>query len=173
MKPNTQLDADIAAILGPSLNGQLDALCRCMLLAESAIDAAKERHPEHATALHDAFLALQPSDVILHSGPDRLFPLHCHELLERIAAGKDLCPGTDTELVGALSATSLEHPLDRAATYLYWRLFSKLFPTEAAAMRAELEPIAADCTDRDRARELEATLRRKLAVKTRGAKAAA
>ncbi|MEB2283555.1 MAG: class I SAM-dependent methyltransferase [Myxococcales bacterium] len=83
MKPTTPLDTDIAAILGPSFTGPLDPLLRRMALAENEIDAAKKRHPEHAMALHDAFLALQPSDVILRSGPDKLYPLHCHELLER------------------------------------------------------------------------------------------
>jgi len=63
----------------------------------------------------------------------------------------------------------LEHA--QPATFLYWTIFTRLMPNEGASIRAELEPIAADSTDRDQARKLEATLRRKLGVKDRGSKA--
>jgi hypothetical protein len=38
---------------------------------------------------------------------------------------------TKAELVATLSALSLQSPLDRSATLLYWDTFATLFPKEA------------------------------------------
>lgn len=171
MKPNQNETAfNITTLLGGAVKARLDSLFRCMELAEEAITAAKARTPEHATQLHAAFRALQPSEPILASGAEKLYPAHCHELLDRVAAGEDLRAATTAEVLGALSVASLEFPLDRPMTYLYWQLFSQLFPADAVAVGSGLEPIAADSTDRERARSFEARLRRKLAVKERSAK---
>jgi hypothetical protein len=58
---------------------------------------------------------------------------------------------------------SLAAPLERAATILYWDHFAELFPADAARIRSEVGPVAADSYDQVRAKELEAKLRRRLA----------
>ena len=154
-------------ILGRPLATHLEILFECMELAEKEIASAKQRSPEHAERLHTAFLALQPSTPLLHRCPERLFRAHCRELLERVTKSHDLRPATTAEVVAVLSAMSLEHPLDRPATVLYWEGFTALFPEEATRVRAEIGPVAADSRDRECARELEAKLRKKLAVPSR------
>jgi hypothetical protein len=58
--------------------------------------------------------------------------------------------------------TPLESPI-RAATVLYCDRFAELFPSEAARLRSETGPVAADSYDQVRPKELEARLRRQLA----------
>jgi len=167
-----QSPADIArTLLGATLAELLDETFRRMDLAEEEIAAAMARRPEHGTALHGAFRALCPTQALRGAGR-ALYRAHCRELLERVVAGDDLRPATTAELAALLSALSLEAPLDRPTTVLYWRVFTAIFPTEAAAIRHEVGAVAADDYEQARARRLEARLRRKLRVPSRRLSAA-
>ncbi len=137
-----------------------------MELAEEEIDAAKRRHPLAAGRIHRAFRHLCPSPA-LSAAPEKLFRAHCTELLERVAAGCDLRPGTTAEVLAVLSELSLRAPLERAHTLLFVKLFSDLFPEAAARMQSENEPPAADRYERERVVELEAAFRAKLRVPDR------
>lgn len=58
---------------------------------------------------------------------------------------------------------SLTAPLERAATVLYWDRFAEIFPSDAARLRSEIGPAAADSYDEVRAKELGTKFRRQLA----------
>jgi hypothetical protein len=164
-RTNASLDA-ARAILGGPLTSILDGAFRKMEIAEEEIAKAKRRSPEHAERLHRAFLLLCPSEA-LASAAERLYRLHCRELLARVAAGDDTRTATNAELASVLSVLSLAAPLDRSATLLYWRIFGALLPKEAEELRAGIGPVAADAYDETCAKDLERTLRKKLTTLTR------
>jgi len=164
-KTNPSLDA-VRAILGGPLTSVLDGAFRKMEIAEEEIADAKRRSPDHAECIHCAFLLLCPSDA-LASAAERLYRLHCRELLARVAAGDDTRTATNAELASVLSALSLAAPLDRSATLLYWRTFTALFPEEAADLHAGIGPVVADAYDETCTKDLERKLRKKLKVPTR------
>jgi hypothetical protein len=101
--------------------------------------------------------------VVLREAGERLYRAYCREMLARIAAGSPLGAATTAELLALLQAMSLATPLDPAATVLYWDRFAETFPADAARLRSEIGPVAADSYDLVRAKELEAKLRRQLA----------
>jgi len=156
------LFAAASELLGTRLAGTIAHTFRRMEIAEEEIAAAKAQHPLLAAQLHDVFRELCPPSVLREAG-DRLYRTYCRELLARIAGGQALAPATTAELLAALQAMSLAAPLERAATVLYWDRFAELFPGEAARLRSETGPVAADSYDQVRAKELEAKLRRQLA----------
>ncbi len=148
-------------LLGAGVASTIAHTFRCMEIAEEEISAAKARRPLLATQLHDGFRELCPPQVLREAG-ERLYRAHCRELLDRIATGSPLRPATTAELLAVLQAMSLAAPLERAATVLYWDRFGELFPADAARIRSEVGPLAADSYDQVRAKELEAKLRRQL-----------
>jgi hypothetical protein len=163
-KNETTNDLFIAAteLLGAGLGGTIVHTFRCMEIAEEEIAAAKARHPLIAAQLHEGFRELGPP-VVLREAGERLYRAYCREMLARIAVGSPLGTATTAELLALLQAMSLAAPLDRAATVLYSDRFAETFPADAARLRSEIGPVAADSYDQVRAKELEAKLRRQLA----------
>lgn len=134
-------------LLGAPLGGLLDETFRLMEVAEEEIAQAKGRSPEHAEKLHGGFAVLCPSEPLRGIG-ENLYRAHCRELLDRVREGHDTRAATGAEVVAVLSALSLQAPLDRPATFLYWQLFSALFPTESTALRAKVGSVAAYSYDK-------------------------
>lgn len=156
----------MSAILGSSLTAAFADVFRLMEIAEEEIEVAKRRHPEVAAVLHRAFLLLCPSTP-LRGHSEKLYRVHCRELLARVRERMDTRRGTSAEIVASLSRLSLLCPLDRTATVLYWRLFEELFPNDAASLCESVGPVVADDYDKTSAAELERGLRRKLSVSDR------
>lgn len=163
MTTATRTTERLNAILSPQEAGAITQTFRRMEIAEREIARAKEEFPLLATQIHESFRALCPTEPLRRLS-DKVYRHHCRELLERVASGRDLRPGTDAELVAVISEASLAAPPDRATTYLYWQLFERVFPGEAGVIREDLGPVHADDYDRVRAKELEQSLRRKLAA---------
>jgi len=127
--------------------------------AEEEIAAAQKRHPSHAAAIWDAFPVCQRSRV-LREAPELAYRIHLRCLLDRVAAGEDLRPATDGEVLAVLSALSLEHPLRQDAAALYECLMIK-----HTSYRTGESPLSETYTGA--VEELLAQLRRKLSVKRR------
>jgi hypothetical protein len=149
-------------LLGEGLGGTIAHTFRCMEIAEEEIAAAKARRPLLAAQLHDGFRELCPPAVLREAG-ELLYRAYCSEMLARIATGSPLGSATTAELLAVLQAMSLTAPLERAATVLYWDRFAEIFPADAARLRSEIGPVAADRYDEVRAKELETKFRRQLA----------
>lgn len=156
-------DADrpsLSSLLGPLETG-LDRLFRFMEIGESEIDKAKGRHPERADAIHDAFRYLSPTDVI---DTEMLYQAHAREIVERVAGGSDLRPGTAAEVLGALSKLTLVAPPTRVQTLLYMKLFGELFPADAETILAEIGGMDPDSYEESQIGELEDEFCRKLST---------
>lgn len=151
---------------GERVAGAIEGVFSRMELAEEEIEAAKRRHPRLAGRIHQAFLHLCPTPALSSAG-EKAFRAHCRELLERVAAGEDLRPGTAAEVLSILSELSLAAPLDRIGTLLFVKLFASLFPEAAATMHRYDEPPQADRYEKERVAELEVSLRRKLSAADR------
>jgi hypothetical protein len=152
----------LSDILGGTAAQAMDRLFRCVEIAEEEIAAAKLGQPHKQSVIHDAFRHLQPSEVLLEHGSERLYRKHCQEIIRRVTCGEKLRPATTAEFVGALSTMSLMQSLNRSAELAYWNGLSKLFPEDTAHLRSQVGPVIADDFDRAQAKDLEQTLRRKL-----------
>ncbi|MEU3052203.1 hypothetical protein [Streptomyces griseus] len=101
--------------------------------AEDEIESARRRHKEKDRGpLWRAFALLKPTADRMTS--EAVYRAHCGELLERVAAGKDTRPGSDIELVLALSRTSNAAPMNPSACCLYFRLMSRCLPRHWARL---------------------------------------
>jgi len=155
-------------------------------IALDEIRRAEERHPKALARLveKDALMLLRPTDALLDDDPRELRPSlyreHCKELLDRLANGKDLRPGTTAELIGALrahheeedrlsgttvklaDAMRAQHEVgrDRIATLLLSYLENR---ENWLACYDETFPHGDTWSERRAVRRLEASLRKKLA----------
>lgn len=95
-----------------------------MAIAEEAIEEAIARHPAHRGPLHDGFRYL----CWVGEGvpPEKVYRHHIEEILERLAAGEDMDPATDAEVLMALHLTSLKAPLSQQGDALYCRLYESV-----------------------------------------------
>jgi hypothetical protein len=95
--------------------------------AQDEVEAAQKRHGEtgHGPIWKRGFLAVNQPDLIWS---EMLFRAHCREILDRIAAGTDLRPGTNAELISTLHSASLGTPLTAGVDTLYFRIFARTFP---------------------------------------------
>lgn len=100
-------------------------------LAEDEIDQAQARHPEAADLIKSCFLPLKPSQF-LNGAPDMVYRAHVRELLDRVAQGQPLAPGTGVEIMMVLKECSFIAPLNSDATGLYLKLFQDAFGQEMA-----------------------------------------
>lgn len=130
-----------------------------MDIAEDEIAAGKLRYPLQADLINDSFRYLVPTECV-HT--DTLFRAHAREIVDRVAKGDDVRPGTTAEVIGAISKLTVVAPPSRELTLLYMKLFSQLFPHHAHQVLEETGPIEPDGYERQRMDELEAELRRKL-----------
>lgn len=73
--------------------------------------------------IDDAWMALGDGLEAFHGKAPEVFRHHCRELLERAAAGEPLQPGTEAEVLLALSALSLKAPPSSQYAALFERLF--------------------------------------------------
>lgn len=142
---------DAASAIGSVLN--------LMGVAEREIEGAMRRHPKHADALWHCFSLIQPTGegegVGVH---EQLYRSHARELLERVAAGKDLRPATSAEVLAAMKEVTLRTPMNNAGMGLYWRMWKACGMPEIAEAGAEhYEALSASAID-----EAEQQTRRKL-----------
>ena len=94
--------------------------------------------------------------------------VHIKELIERVAAGADIRPGTTAEVVATLSRLSTVAPFPRSLQLLYEKLFTELFPREAEAIFTESSRSVPDSYEITRMDELEAEFRQKLGCERTG-----
>lgn len=124
-------------LYGAQTANRIFALFRLVEVAEEEIEAANDRHPP--IDFSRAFNIVRPA---FPGGPpsERLYRIHCRELLDRIAAGasrKEINAGTDAEVLDALQHMSLTRPPGEDEHCFYWRLFERWFPEDAARLEAE------------------------------------
>lgn len=130
--------------------------------ADEEIEAARERHGETDRGpLWKSFLTVkvtgQPymwSEVIYRS--------HARELLDRVAAGHDVRPATDAEMIAALRESSLVAPLSSAAATLYFRIAARSFPDLWAVSGDHSDLASYEAVHGSAADEHEGWLRKKL-----------
>ena len=154
--------ASLTDLVPPAIGRVIANSFRRMTVAEDEIRAAKARHPRKAAKLDQAFRYLCPP-ALLGGLDDMVYRAHAREILERVAKGGKLRPGTTAEVVAALSHGSQVAPPGRIEMLLYTELFARLFPKESLRLMTDSRPAAPDRYERERMRELEQELRRKLA----------
>jgi hypothetical protein len=102
---------------------------RALGWALEEIEAARVRHnqpdPETSTIKARGLRAVKQASLL---GSETLFRLHCREILDRIAAGADLGPGTDAEMIRILRDYPKDLPMPPGAATLYFRLVARRFP---------------------------------------------
>ncbi|GAB4086322.1 hypothetical protein GCM10028784_29520 [Myceligenerans cantabricum] len=94
--------------------------------AESEIDAAVARHPDHADLLYHGFGLLIPTHRLMAT--EFVSRSHYRELLDRLASGQDTRLGTAAEVCCACCEASLVAPLSSPAAGLYFRMWEVAFP---------------------------------------------
>jgi len=118
----------VSELIGPRFSDALDRLFRAMEIAEEEITRAQERWPGKREEIWDTFKYLSLGTCSIPEGySDRVYRAHCREILERVAGGEDLRPGTDAECMVALCEMSQMTPLEWDAAALYQRLFERRF----------------------------------------------
>jgi hypothetical protein len=130
--------------------------------AEQEIAAAAGRHPGQADVLYHAFGVLLPRDIGPGMGTELVYRGHVRELLERAAAGADLCPATAAEICLALVETSLRAPMHGPAAGLYFRMWLAAFPDNPLTIEHADQQVHYEHLHGPRIDELEADLRHKL-----------
>ncbi len=107
--------------------------------AEDEIAKARDRHgeTEEHGPLWSAFRLLTPTHDMMAT--EFVYRAHCHDLLERVAAGLDTRSATDVELACACASASLVAPLTPAGTGLYLRVWHRRFPERSVASPEDLD----------------------------------
>lgn len=116
--------ADIFA----ELQNDLGVIFTAIEWAEDEIAHAQQRHPGKPEMWATFHLLLPTHDLMC---TELVYRAHCRELLERAAAGEDTRPATDAEIALACAGASELAPLTPAATGLYFRVWSRAFPSYA------------------------------------------
>jgi hypothetical protein len=95
--------------------------------ADDEIDKARVRHGETDRGpLWHSFLTVRQNEPYM--ADEIIYRAHAREILERIAAGRDVRPGTDAEMIAGLRQSSVVTPLSPAAATLYFRIAARSFP---------------------------------------------
>lgn len=95
-------------------------------VADQEIKDTGVKNKKEADTLNTAFPALRPRRMFF--GKDmKVYRHHCKELIRRVLRGESLEPATEAEVMLALSAMSLEAPLQQDPAALYSRLFQRVF----------------------------------------------
>ncbi len=118
------------AALGNPIRGRVRDAFDCMGVAEEEMAAAK--------ADGTLFAALVPTAPLLGKSLD-LYRAHARELVQRAAAGAELEPATEAELLSVMLETALTAPLKREGQALAEHLFARVFPAGAAGVVGEVE----------------------------------
>lgn len=151
--------ADIVHELEQATSG----IFKRMELAEDEISQAMEEDPENAQLYNSSFKLLAPTDTLVS---DLLYQRHVQEILYRVVEGLDTRPGTDAEVLGALSEASHHAPMNTAGLLAYARMFRNCFPDLTEEADA-LDKAAGHERYLGSVDELIETTRKKLAVKER------
>lgn len=114
-------------ILSQIKDSRIMAVFEAMEVAEEVISEYKEKYPDKADQIHDAFQYMRPSKY-LKNVPMKVYRIHAEEIVQRIVNEKPLEPGTDAELLIAFSEISLKIPLHAEPATAYFRLAKKHFP---------------------------------------------
>jgi len=154
--------SDIAKILTETRSA-LEPIFERIAIAEGQISAAKERDPANAERYDASFMLLVPTDTILS---DRLYTHHCREILGRVAVGEDTRPGTNAEVLGALSMATNIAPPGRTLSLAYARLFEEIMPEHGELADTLTDSVGKEHYPGD-VDELIETTRRKLSVADR------
>jgi len=154
--------ADPAALFA-AIAAETGSLFAAMDWAEDEIAAAGRHHPAEADLLYHAFSVLMPRDIGPGMNTEFVYRGHARELLNRVAAGTNLCPATAAEICLMLAQVSQQAPLHGAGAGLYFRMWLAAFPehlvtTDQADNQNHYEHLYGPQID-----ELEATMRRKAA----------
>lgn len=136
MEKQAVLTDALIQIAGGSCADAIMYTFRRMDIAEEEIRNAKIQQPELAERIDTAFRHLCPTPPLLHVS-DKVYRLHCREIIDRMVKKHDLETATKAEILGMLSETSLKAPLNETATLLYEKLFSNLFPGEARKLKID------------------------------------
>lgn len=117
----------ITDLLPPAMADTITTAFTVMDWAQDEIEAARARHGEYVKGpLWHAFMAVKVTEP--HMFEEIIYRVHAREILDRIATGKDVRPGTDAEMIAALRLASLTAPLSSAAATLYFRIAARSFP---------------------------------------------
>jgi hypothetical protein len=135
-------------------------------IAEEEIRSVKRRFPARASEIHDAFAMLCPTEPLRDLSED-VFRFHCRELLERVAKGQDVRPGTTAEVLGFLADVSLSAPPTRVSTLLYQKLFGRIFPEVLGSLILGTGSMVPDLHEIEEIAALERELRERLACDRR------
>ncbi len=153
-------DPRVKELLGAGLTRSVEEAFGMIDIAEAEIAAARggktEADPEDP--LWTAFPLLVPSDGLIRT--EVVFRAHVRELLERVKEGKDTRPGTDAEIVSAISRASYSFPLQRSLVGLQGRLFKRRFPELFEQLDGVLDVVMYERMYGPEIDELEAQLRR-------------
>lgn len=116
--------------------GPIGFAFRSMEIADKAIRAKAQKHPERANLLNRAFRAFQPRwEVFGEWTNERLLRAHMDELAGRIVddgLNADMGKGTAAEACVAMAETSLRAPLKHEFALLYGAFFTEAFGREVA-----------------------------------------
>ena len=154
--------ADPAALFA-AIEAETAPLFTAMDWADEEIAAACRRHPAQADLLYHAFGVLMPRDIGPGMTTEFVYRGHARELLDRVAAGTDLCPATAAEICLSLTQVSRQAPMHGAGAGLYFRMWLAAFPehpvtADQAGNQGHYEHLYGPQID-----ELEAAMRRKAA----------
>jgi hypothetical protein len=143
--------------------GDLAGLFGQMEWAEDEIARGVRRHPADADTLYHSFSLLTPSHELMAT--EFVYRGHCRELLvERVVVGADTRPGTAAEICCVSCEASQAVPLTSPAAGLYLRMWAAAFPDKQMFVESQQ---AHEVLERSTIDDIEATMRRKLAVKDR------
>jgi hypothetical protein len=123
-------------IAGTEASRCIESAFTLMIIAEEEIRKGKKKYPKRKKSIHDSFLILCPR-IDFSSFAVELYRNHCRELIKRIAKRSlkkkfkdkryDTRFGTRAEVILLLYHWSLQTPLTDVYSYLYYRLFAKVF----------------------------------------------
>jgi hypothetical protein len=151
--------ADIFKDLGSVMSSAFEK----MGWAEDEIEKAQARHGETGRGpLWNSFLTVRQNED--HMADEIIYRAHAREILDRVAAGHDVRPGTDAEMIASIRAASLMAPLSSTAATLYFRIAARSFPALFATVMSVIDLEAYEAVHGTAADDQESWLRAKLAT---------
>jgi hypothetical protein len=127
-------DPQVQAILGGPLANLVGRVFGDIEIAEDEIRIARGRTGDEPWDEADRDDPLWQSFKLLRveggMPSEKVYRAHCKEILERVAAGQDTRPGTDAEVMVAISQASQEVPLHGSIVGLQLRMFKRRLPDD-------------------------------------------
>jgi hypothetical protein len=115
--------------MGEGLANVIQNVFGHMEIAEEIIKRRKTENPEKADLIHDTFRYLGKFHPALYGKSDRLYEIHCEEIIDRIVEGAskpDLKKATRAEMAAILCEMSLSAPLNSSYTLFYETLMEEM-----------------------------------------------